>query len=167
MVIFVLETVLGSTSGEETPPPKKRVLSEPSCCEEDCELYFPGDCELLLHEQWRSGGGCGNCNTSEVWGSACSECAPPQKTLTHHSCARELRRLRDELSREGDQLLSDLQRIVLFPTIESTTIVPQNTQQCHDYRKRRHSGAPATVSFAQRINAWPPQFHSLLRPVTL
>lgn len=124
--------------GEETPPPKKRVLSESSCC----ELYFPGDCgELLLHEQWQ---GCAQCSTGEVWGATCTACAPqlPEKRTAHR---RDLRRLRDELSREGDQLLSDLQRVVQLPEPPPP-----------DHRKRRHSGAPAA---AQRC--------SLLRPVTL
>lgn len=148
---------LESIIGEETPPPKRRVLSE--CFEED--LYFPGDCEQLLHEQWRTGTCCTECNGGEIWGAACVSCAPPISTR-----ACDLRRLRDELSREGDQLLSDLQRIVMLPGAE---ILPAPTSQAPqtDHRKRRYSGAPACAALRP---IWPPaaiQLHSLLRPVTL
>lgn len=158
-----------ATSGEETPPVKKRVLSEPSY-DDDCELYFPGDAELL-NDQWQIGG-CTQCGTCEVWGAACPACAPqvPQRRTTHR---HDLRRLRDELSREGDQLLNDLQRIVLLPSVAES--VPQSqpiiSVQPTDHRKRRHSGAPVAL---QRLPWLPntsiiPQQHLqlLLRPVTL
>lgn len=139
--------------GEETPPPKKRVLSESrgGCCdcECDCDLYFPGECE-----HWRGG----VVNTGDVWGAACATCAPaaPQEAV-------HLRRLRDELSREGDQLLSDLQRIVLPGAADPAPVPPppvSTAPTAAEQRKRRHSGAPAAG--ALRLGPLPPPWSHLL-----
>lgn len=140
-----------ASGGEETPPVKRRVLCDYNS--ED-DMYFPGDCELLLHDQWpdsRQLAGCSACGGgADVWAS-CAACAyvpgaGPPTSRPGYVC-----RLRDELSREGDQLLSDLRRMLDPPEAAPPAPPPSN----HDYRKRRHSGALALRS------------QQLLRPVTL
>lgn len=134
--------------GEETPPVKRRVLCDYSS---DDDLYFPGDCELLLHEQWPLAG-CSACGGggAGVWAS-CAACAYAPGAGQASSRPGYVYRLRDELSREGDQLLSDLRRMLDPPEAPPPPPPPSN----HDYRKRRHSGALAFRS------------QQLLRPVTL